>query len=111
MTEALLEPGHDKSNKMTCVPSKDSGHPGHPPSPISIRCLPEEGLGPYILIRCAAKTLIGLGNESLLAAHIILWILLCSSSFSFMSFVTRKPVFGVFDQVRRKPACAVTEAR
>ena len=27
-----------------------------------------------------------------------------------MSLVTRKPVFGVFDQVRLKPACAATEA-
>ena len=27
-----------------------------------------------------------------------------------MSHVTRKPVFGVFDHVRHKPACAATEA-
>ena len=27
-----------------------------------------------------------------------------------MSLVTRKPVFGVFDKVRLKPACAATEA-
>ena len=27
-----------------------------------------------------------------------------------MSLVTRKPVFGVCDQVRYKPACAATEA-
>ena len=27
-----------------------------------------------------------------------------------MSLVTRKPVFGVYDQVRLKPACAATEA-
>ena len=27
-----------------------------------------------------------------------------------MSLVTRKPVFGVFNQVRLKPACAATEA-
>ena len=27
-----------------------------------------------------------------------------------MSLVMRKPVFGVFDQVRLKPACAATEA-
>ena len=27
-----------------------------------------------------------------------------------ISLVTRKPVFGVFDQVRLKPACAATEA-
>ena len=28
----------------------------------------------------------------------------------YMSLVTRKPVFRVFDQVRLKPACAATEA-
>ena len=28
-----------------------------------------------------------------------------------MSLVTRKPAFGVCDQVRHKPACAATEAR
>ena len=27
-----------------------------------------------------------------------------------MSLVTRKPVFGVFNQVRLKPACSATEA-
>ena len=27
-----------------------------------------------------------------------------------MSLVTRKPVFGVCDQVKHKPACAATEA-
>ena len=27
-----------------------------------------------------------------------------------MSLVTRKPVFGIFDQVRRKPAFTATEA-
>ena len=26
------EPQHDKTNKMTCAPSKDSDQPGHPPS-------------------------------------------------------------------------------
>ena len=28
----------------------------------------------------------------------------------FMSLVTRKPVFEIFDQVRHKPACSATEA-
>ena len=30
------EPPHDKTNKMTCVPSEDSGQPGHPPSLIRV---------------------------------------------------------------------------
>ena len=37
------EPQHDKTNKMTCAPSKDSDQPGHPPS---ICCPHEETLGP-----------------------------------------------------------------
>ena len=28
----VYEPTHDKTNKMACVPSKDSDQPGHPPS-------------------------------------------------------------------------------
>ena len=32
----LTEPTHDKSNKMTCAPSKDSDQPGHPSSQIRV---------------------------------------------------------------------------
>ena len=32
----LYEPQQDKTNKMTCVPSKDSDQPGHPPSLIRV---------------------------------------------------------------------------
>ena len=40
------------------------------------------------------------------------WSALDQSTVSliYMSLVTRKPVFGVFDQVRLKLACAATEA-
>ena len=31
-----IEPQHDKTNKMACVPSKDSDQPGHLPSLISL---------------------------------------------------------------------------
>ena len=31
-----FEPPHDKTNKMTCAPSKDSDQPGPPPSPIRV---------------------------------------------------------------------------
>ena len=30
------KPVHDKTNKMTCVPSEDSNQPGHPPSLTSV---------------------------------------------------------------------------
>ena len=36
-----FEPPHDKTNKMVCVPSKDTDQPGHPPSLISL-CCPHE---------------------------------------------------------------------
>ena len=32
----LFESPHDKTNKMACVPSKDSDQPGHPPSLIRV---------------------------------------------------------------------------
>ena len=31
-----IEPHHDKTNKITCVPSEDSDQPGHLPSLISL---------------------------------------------------------------------------
>ena len=30
------KPPHDKTNKVTCAPSKDSDQPGHPPSLIRV---------------------------------------------------------------------------
>ena len=32
----IIEPLHDKTNKMTCAPSKDSDQPGHAPSLIKV---------------------------------------------------------------------------
>ena len=40
------EPEHNKTNNMTCAPSKDSDQPRHLSSLISLCCPPEEGLGP-----------------------------------------------------------------
>ena len=42
----IIEPPHDKTNKMACAPSKDSDQLRHPPSLISLRCSHEESLGP-----------------------------------------------------------------
>ena len=33
---AKNEPPHDKTNKMACTPSENSGQPGHPPSLIRV---------------------------------------------------------------------------
>ena len=41
-----FEQQHDKTNKMTHMPSKDSDQPGHSPSLISLCCPHEETLGP-----------------------------------------------------------------
>ena len=41
-----FEPPHDKTNKMTFVPSEDSDQPGHPPSLISLRLRSVGSLGP-----------------------------------------------------------------
>ena len=30
-TQNIIEPQHDKTNKMTCAPSEDSDQPGHQP--------------------------------------------------------------------------------
>ena len=34
--ESIIEPPHDKTNKMACAPSEDSDQPGHPPSLIRV---------------------------------------------------------------------------
>ena len=33
---SIIEPSHDKTNKMICAPSEDSDQPGHPPSLIRV---------------------------------------------------------------------------
>ena len=79
-TEALdiiNEPEHDKANEMTRAPSENSDQPGRPPSLSSLRCSPEEGLGPYLPIKRTEKTLIRLGgctdrSDSSRGAHAIL---------------------------------------
>ena len=40
-----FESQHDKTNKMTCVPSKDSDQPGHPPSLIRVFSLHGGSIG------------------------------------------------------------------
>ena len=47
------EPLNDKTNKMTCAPSKDADQPGHPPSLISLSCPHEEALGPWLSLERA----------------------------------------------------------
>ena len=45
-----------------------------------------------------------------LLVNLFCFVLFCFLVTNDLSLITRKPVFGVFDQVRLKPACAATEA-
>ena len=84
------EPVHDKTNKMTCAPSEDSGQPGHPPSLIRVFAVRiEETLCPKLPNERTAKTLIRLGecpgwSESLLGAQVIL-LVCCAQAHIYVS--------------------------
>ena len=55
----LIEPVHDKTIKMTCVPNKDWFTSGaSTQSDQSFRCSPEDRLGTELPIKCMAKILI-----------------------------------------------------
>ena len=74
-----VELQHNKTNKMTCVPGKDSDQPGHPPSRISLHWVHEETLDPLLLIERTAKALIRPDgcpgwSASLLGAQVILLV-------------------------------------
>ena len=47
-----------KTYKTACSPREDSDQPVHLSSLISLSCLHEESLGPYLPVQCTAKTLI-----------------------------------------------------
>ena len=83
---SIYELPHDKTNKMTRTPSKDSDQPGHLPSLIRIFAVCSMGsLGPK-LSSCGQRRLIRLGacpglSESLLGAQVILLVLSCVDSY------------------------------
>ena len=55
----LIEPEHDKTSKMTCVPNNDWSTSGiSTQSYQSFRCPLEDGLGTELPIKCMAKILI-----------------------------------------------------
>ena len=47
-TEKIIDPAHDKTNKMAYAPSKDSDQPGHPPSLIGV-CVKQAWVLRYFL--------------------------------------------------------------
>ena len=85
---SVFELQHDKTNKMTCAPSKDSDQTGLP-------------------IECIAKTPISLTGH--FVGFVMLWHICLPRSH--LSHVMRKRVFGVCDQVRLEPACSATQRR
>ena len=79
---SIIEPPHDKTNKIVCAPSDDSDQPGHPHSLIRVFAVRMKKA--WDLER-RAKTLIRLGgcpglSESSLGAQIILFVLLRGGS-------------------------------
>ena len=56
-----FEPPHDKTNKMTFVPSEDSDQPGHPPS--LIRVSDQPGHSPSLIRVFAVRSLGSLGPK------------------------------------------------
>ena len=88
------EPQHGKTNKMICVPSKDSDQPGHLPSLISLRCLHEETLGPWLSLECTVKTLIRLGGcpcWSVFAGRLVIVLVLSSCAVAHVLYYHATP--------------------
>ena len=86
----LFEPQHDKTNKMTCVPSEDSDQPGHPPSLIRVFAVSMKK--PWV--RSFPFSTQRLGgcqgwSESSLGAQVILLVLSCCGSLSFTVSIIR----------------------
>ena len=65
----LQQEKDDKTNKMTCVSSKDSDQPGNLPSLISLRFQHDKTMGPYLPSDNTSKTLM----ISLVRAE-VLWL-------------------------------------
>ena len=95
------EPQNDKTNKMTCAPSKDSDQPGHSPSLISLHCPHEETLDPQPLLfaqrRLWSNCADAQAGLSLLRAQVFLLVLLHFRTFvgsiacNLQAVVTEKP--------------------
>ena len=127
-----IELPHDKTNKMACAPSEDSDQPGHLPSLIRVFAVRMMKLGPLptywahtkdfdqtgqiprLIWVFAARTVVLLvltwGGSIVIDKKVIQSCFMIWTGYQYLSFVTRKPVFRVFDQVRLKLACAATEA-
>ena len=82
----IFEPPHDKTNKITCVPSEDLDQPGRRPSRIRVFTVHMRKHWALNYLLCAQWRLIRLGrcpgwSESSLGAHAILLVLSCCGSY------------------------------
>ena len=76
----LIEPAHDKTNKITSAPSEDSDQPGHPPCLIWILAVHSVGSYEPKLFSCRQRRLRPVWSRSSLGAHAILLVLSCDGS-------------------------------
>ena len=118
-TDTLNKPRHEKTCFMPYANKKGTDQPAHPRSLIIIfvvRCL-DSIILPLSIFENSSLYLASDWFESTLIANTVAHLRFCCEHvFSMfccvpfhMSHVTRKPVFGVCDQVRLKPACSADE--
>ena len=92
--KVIIEPAHDKTNKMTCSPREDSDQPGHPLS--LIRFFAVHSMGSYgpELSPWGQRRLCSAWSESSLDKHSILLVLSCGTSFvKYDHLVHVKPIW------------------
>ena len=118
-------PLHDRTNKMTCLPSEDSHQPGYSPSLIRVFvCAQWVAKDPSFFHAYSEDSdqtgqmprliWVFAGRTGHFVGFVVHWLTMELDLLFFvwgflMSLVTRKPVFGVCDQGRLKPACTATE--
>ena len=84
----VIEPPHDKTNKMTCAPTEYSDQPGHPPGLIRVFAVRS-----HSFFMQTAKTLIRLGGcpgwfESSLGVQVMWWFYHAAAEFNLITYCT-----------------------
>ena len=103
----LNEPQHDKTNKMTCAPSKDSDHPGHRPS--LIRVFAVRMKKPWVLNNTLNASRVS--DQSAPGAHVNLFVCHAVAHLSVPSEPRHeKTVFFLCEQQKRRSACASAQS-
>ena len=86
----MIEPTHDKTNKMTCTPSVDSDQPGHPPSLIRVFAvrIKKRWVLSFLLRRLWLDWADDQADLSIRWAHVIFLVLSCGGSYSANNAIT-----------------------